>query len=147
VSRIRSFVWGLRVHLYWALDRPGGRGLLGWLATRFARRETGDDVGIVYRGGVWLLRLGDDYAPGSTRFIYRHGDEIRPRYEALYEATRDHWLQLYRPQPGDVIVDGGAWTGNDTFVFSKLVGSEGRVLSIEAQPETFRVLTTVCEQN
>ena|SRR5437868_1400172 len=43
--------------------------------------------------------------------------------------------------PGATVLDVGAYIGTHTLAFSKLVGSEGRVVAIEPQPKTFELLT------
>jgi FkbM family methyltransferase len=134
-------IWGARTRMYRALDRPGGRAALGRMATILARRETDDDVAVVYRG-AWFAKLDGTAiaASGSKTFVYRHGHEIRSTYEWQLQDVRDTWLYRYEPQPGDVIVDVGAGVGSETFVFSRAVGEGGRVVAIEPHPETFRIL-------
>jgi FkbM family methyltransferase len=65
---------------------------------------------------------------------------------AIANAT-DCWFHAYRPRPGDLVIDAGAGKGEDTIVFSKAVGPKGKVLSIEANPITFRCLHLFCELN
>ena len=92
--------------------------------------------------GAWFVQLDGTAvaATGSTRFVFRHGREIREAYEWQLQDVRDTWLYRYEPKPGDVIVDVGAGVGSETFVFSRAVGAGGRVLAIEPHPETFCVL-------
>jgi FkbM family methyltransferase len=134
--------------VYRALDRPGGRAILGRMATILARRETDDDVAVTYRG-AWFAKLDGTAiaATGSKAFVYRHGNEIRGIYEWQLEDVRDTWLHHYTPRPGDVIVDVGAGVGSETFVFSQAVGATGRVLAIEPHPETFRILEAQVRAN
>jgi FkbM family methyltransferase len=139
-------IWASRARLYRLLDRPGGRSTLARLATAAARRETRDDVGLVYRG-AWLARLGDEYIPVADKFTYRHGPDIRASYDDQFEIARDIWFHNYTPREGDVVVDVGAGIGSETFVFSKAVGDTGRVLAIEAHPKTFRILEAQCRAN
>jgi FkbM family methyltransferase len=56
------------------------------------------------------------------------------------EQARDIFLQEYTPAAGDVVVDVGAGMGWELNLFSRLVGESGRVLAIEADPDTFRWL-------
>lgn len=144
--RLIPAIWESRAKVYAAVDRPGGRWLLARLATAAARRETSDDVAIVYVD-AWLYRLGNVYAPAGRRFTYRHGYEIRELHESQAAAARDIWFHAYEPEPGDVIVDVGAGFGTETAVFSKAVGAEGRVLAIEAHPGTFAVLAATVRAN
>ena len=46
-----------------------------------------------------------------------------------------------------MIIDIGAGKGEDTYCFSKAVGSGGRVLSIEAHPKTYLCLEKFCQYN
>jgi FkbM family methyltransferase len=63
------------------------------------------------------------------------------RYSDLREHVLDYWCAGYRPGPGDTVVDIGAGIGEETVVFSHLVGETGRVLAIEAHPHTFAALS------
>ena len=133
-------VWQLRPYAYRAFDRPPLRGPLARAATWAARRESGADVAIAYRDGLWAYRAGDAWIPGERRFVYRHGRDILgwPGFDRA--LAEDMWLHVYRPEPGDVIVDVGAGIGGETQVFSEAVGPAGRVLSIEANPSTYERL-------
>jgi FkbM family methyltransferase len=51
------------------------------------------------------------------------------------------------PKPGDTIVDIGAGRGEDDLAFSQAVGPTGKVLAVEAQPRSFRMLKAFCEVN
>jgi FkbM family methyltransferase len=53
----------------------------------------------------------------------------------------------YKPKTGDVVIDIGAGLGEETLVFSKLVGDSGSVFSIEANPEVFGVLKSIVSLN
>jgi FkbM family methyltransferase len=50
------------------------------------------------------------------------------------------WCEAYTPRTGDVVVDVGAGIGEETVVFSKMVGCAGRVVAIEAHPFVFSCL-------
>ena len=62
------------------------------------------------------------------------------RYQALHDWVLDNWLWGHRLKPGDTVIDAGAGIGEETVVFSKMVGDTGRVISIEAHPDTFACL-------
>jgi FkbM family methyltransferase len=131
------------------LDRPGGRFVLAKLATRYIRRFTDDDLEIVFLDGLWTRRAGTHFFPDGPKFEYRHDDfsgwlRVMDRY--ITDAT-DYWLQHYRPQEGDVIVDVGAGRGEDTTAFSRVVGKTGRVVAIEADPISFAILEKFCQLN
>jgi FkbM family methyltransferase len=49
-------------------------------------------------------------------------------------------IGIFRPKPGDVVVDVGAHMGRYTIPSSKSVGGSGKVIAIEAHPYNFRIL-------
>jgi FkbM family methyltransferase len=54
---------------------------------------------------------------------------------------------LYEPKMGDVIIDIGAGSGIDVLEFSRRVGSNGKVIAVEAHPGSFQLLRKLCERN
>jgi len=132
-----------------ALDRPGGRTVLGALTTLYARWVTGRlDVACFY-DGIWAHRVGQRYVVDRPRYAY-FSDVIRNwpgNNEKVQSDVRDIWFIVYRPSPGEVIVDVGAGVGNEVYVFSQAVGPLGRVYAIEAHPGTYRRLAKMCELN
>jgi FkbM family methyltransferase len=135
--------------LVWFLDRPGGRLLLGKIATRAVRRASGGDLEIAFLYGLWTRRAGPDFIPDGPKFDYRYDDFSRWKNKIReYTAdTNDYWLRHYRPRQGDIIVDVGAGRGEDTLTFSRAVGASGRVIAIEAHPLSFAILTSFCRLN
>lgn len=67
-------------------------------------------------------------------------DIYTPYFRQIREGVLDYWCQFYRPHLGDTIIDVGAGIGEDAVVFSRLVGPKGKVISIEAHPDTFACL-------
>ena len=130
------------------LDRPLGRMLLAKTATAFARKQTKQDVAVLY-DDVWLRRIGNTYFADSLSFRYAANSflKLSSRYETTLASCHDHWFHLYTPQLGDIIVDIGAGDGSEPLVFSRLVGNTGKVLAVEAHPTTFRLLATSCKRN
>lgn len=61
-------------------------------------------------------------------------------YRALHAWVLDNWLWDFSLKPGDTVIDVGAGIGEETVVFSRLVGPAGRVIAIEAHPDTFACL-------
>jgi FkbM family methyltransferase len=59
----------------------------------------------------------------------------------------DEIIQQFRPRRGDIVVDVGAHMGRYTLIASKLVGSNGRVVSIEANPNNFEMLNNNVKLN
>lgn len=131
------------------MDRPGGRFLLGKVATLFLRRLCGTGVEIKFIDGLWTRQVGTYFFPDGLRFDYAYADfDSWKRQAEIYESdTRDYWLQHYSPQEGDVIVDVGAGHGEDTLTFSRAVGENGRVVAIEAHPAAFAILKNFCRLN
>lgn len=125
------------------LDRPGGRGLLGAIATAYARRRFSRDVKLMYDQG-WVRQLDSrSFVVDGDAFRYYAVDMID--YQEFSSQVSEVWFHIYGPKPGDTIVDVGAGCGTDTLVFSRVVGAAGRVVAIEAQPATFRLLRRTCE--
>jgi len=54
---------------------------------------------------------------------------------------------MYIPRQGDIVFDIGSGVGSETYYFSKLVGSSGKVISIEANPRVFNCLRKFCVLN
>jgi FkbM family methyltransferase len=66
-------------------------------------------------------------------------------YSEVVNAVLGYWAWDYTPVPGDTVIDVGAGIGEDTVVFSRIVGPEGLVVAIEAHPETFECLRRTIE--
>jgi FkbM family methyltransferase len=131
------------------LDRPGGRFLLGKVATYAIRSAGVHDVEIRYIEGLWTRRAGSQYFPDGVRFNYSYTDFTTWKTEAnaYISQTEDFWFEHYHPQEGDVIIDVGAGRGEDTLTFSRTVGETGRVIAIEAHPLSFLILKNFCQLN
>ena len=131
------------------LDRPGGRFLLGKMATTFLRRASGEQFELAYMNGLWTRRIGSYFLPDSPTFEYAYADfgTWNRQVDQYIADTKEFWLQHYRPQEGDVVVDVGAGRGEDTLTFSRGVGASGRVLAIEAHPLSFEILRNFCRLN
>jgi FkbM family methyltransferase len=131
-----------------ALDRPGGRSILGAVINRLARRYA-PAVRVHFRNGMWMHQEKNVTFVDSPTLDYH--SSIFPTWanglERATENATDSWFHVYKPHPGDFIVDAGAGKGEDTIVFSRAVGPAGKVLSIEAHPVTFRCLRLFCELN
>ena len=68
-------------------------------------------------------------------------------WKEVQSAANDYWCHFYQPQQGDTIVDIGAGIGDDAVAFSRLVGKNGRVIAIEAHPNTYRCLLKTIKAN
>jgi len=130
------------------LDRPGGRRLLAYLATRFICQKTGLDVRLFYDGG-WIRQMGDYFLAESSTFDWTAAQISAwlANMVDVFEMHRDWYFHQYEPREGDVVLDVGAGVGEDTILLSEAVGARGRVLAVEAHPETFRLLQKTCRYN
>jgi FkbM family methyltransferase len=59
-------------------------------------------------------------------------------------ATFDVFFHGYQPKDGDTVVEVGAGTGYETQFLSHWVGENGLVIAIEANPDEFNTMLTVC---
>jgi FkbM family methyltransferase len=123
------------------LDRPAGRPLLSWIMRRLIKRIHGQEVSVRYvADGYWVI----DW-PGESVPMEKPWPSPSPaQWDVL---ARDVFLQEYTPSTGDVVVDIGAGVGWELNLFSRLVGPSGRVVAVEADPETFRWLERRRELN
>jgi FkbM family methyltransferase len=131
------------------LDRPGGRSLLGKIATNVVQRGGGDRVEIVFVAGMWARRVGPNFFPDGPTFPYTfsHFGDWNRLIDQYLEDAKDYWLQHYLPREGDTILDVGAGRGEDAVLFSRMAGDSGRVIAIEAHPFTFSILKKFCALN
>lgn len=121
------------------LDRPLGRPILS-LCGSFYRTVTFRLPAFVwYKNGQWIHKEPGGYAVERQIMLHPLKD-----FNAL---NTDTYLYTYRPRPGDVVLDCGAYTGWETLLFSGLVGPAGRVIAIEAHPVSFKCLAEMCRRN
>jgi FkbM family methyltransferase len=139
----------LKKVVVWLLDRPGGRGLLARVASGVVQRGGGDGVEIAYVDRMWTRRVGPLFFPDGPQFRYEYADfgGWARQADAYVGDAKDFWLRHYEPQEGDVIVDVGAGRGEDTLAFSRCVGETGRVIAVEAHPDSFAILKSFCRLN
>lgn len=83
---------------------------------------------------------------------YRAGTVVYPSFRGLSPGrmnseTLDTFCWKYMPQPGDTILDIGAGIGEEAITFSRLVGPRGLVVSVEAEPSTYRRLAATIRLN
>ena len=70
-------------------------------------------------------------------YLETHAREARPEVEEIF-------FHRYTPRPGGVVVELGAAEGTETPLLSSLVGSSGKVVAVEAHPDTFARLQATC---
>lgn len=126
------------------LDRPGGRFVLGRLATMYARYRTDSDFEIQYRG-TWIHRVDQYYFQGGDKFNYDM--TLIWQQISIRSISEDYWFPFYHPKRGEVIIDVGAGRGEDIPAFLDAVGETGRVIAIEAHPTSFKELEAFCRLN
>lgn len=103
----------------------------------------------VFHEGLWVRRVGQHYFPDPDFDPARdpEWEKWTGRAAKYLRDAEDYWFHVYRPKPGDVIVDIGAGRGEDVFAFSRAVGPEGAVWAVEAHPLTFQALALFCRLN
>jgi FkbM family methyltransferase len=122
------------------LDRPGRRGLLigpGSIWTSFRYRTP---CLVYWRDGAWIHHYRDAKIPHASL-----GRAAPPR--VFTAQARELFLYEYAPRAGDVVFDIGAGIGAEALLFSRLVRSSGRVVSVEAHPRTYKRLVDLCNVN
>ena len=82
--------------------------------------------------GNWVNRQ-----PAAT---FVSPDIYTSEYDQVRARVLEDWCYGYTPKAGDTVVDIGAGIGEESVIFSHLVGPEGRVIAVEAHPQTFACL-------
>jgi FkbM family methyltransferase len=95
---------------------------------------------VYWRDGAWIHHYRGARIPHAGL-----GRAAPP--DVLTAAARDLVLHEYTPRAGDVVFDVGAGIGAEALLFSRLVGPSGRVVSIEAHPDTYDRLVKLCTVN
>ncbi len=138
----------LKRSLVQALDRPPFRPLLACFATAYARKLLAKDVAVKFRQGWYHTVDGVSIPDNNTFDMFKpHVESWRDQIETFFRDTREMWFIGYTPKPGDTIIDVGAGRGEDVLAFANEVGAHGRVIAIEAHPQTFNQLRRLCELN
>jgi FkbM family methyltransferase len=126
-------------------------------------------INVLNRPGTrWLAAIG---ASAAETWFYRRPTFVRPLASGVFlHRDRDGSIALpevvskrtpgnlrllthdifcfgYTPRPGDSVLDIGAGCGEETLTFSRLVGTHGRVVSVEAHPATYQKLLLTCRYN
>ena len=129
---------------WWALvrrlDKPGRRALLVAPASAWVSVANRAPCLVRWQDGAWIHHYRGAKIPHATL------GRAAPPHVFTAEA-RDIFLHAYTPRPGDTVFDVGAGIGAETLLFSRLVGPAGRVISVEAHPQTYARLARLCEVN
>jgi FkbM family methyltransferase len=103
----------------------------------------------IFKAYFRILKLFKIRPPQFIQIIvpeYNYKFYVRPSKEDL--ATYENKIfQLFRPKHSDNFVDVGAHIGRYSIIAAKRIGSLGRVIAIEAHPETFELLKKNIELN
>jgi FkbM family methyltransferase len=82
--------------------------------------------------------------PGNPRLLKVYAKEHDYKYYCRLEDfnpdREEDIVKLFRPKEGDIVVDVGAHIGKYTIIASKMVGSKGKVIAIEAHPANYDIL-------
>jgi len=82
---------------------------------------------------------------GHGRVLAAESPILRPR--RFCSTNIPLFTHKYSPKVGDVVVDLGAGIGADVLTWSKMVGQDGVVVAVEADPDAFRRLERNIELN
>jgi FkbM family methyltransferase len=116
------------------LDHSWGRPLIARLIEGLILQVHGERSTVRYvPEGYWVIKWPMASVPMPEPWP-------SPSPAQFEEQARDAFFQEYTPSTGDVVVDVGAGIGWELNLFSRLVGPNGRVYAIEADPDTFRCL-------
>ena len=97
--------------------------------------------GRIFYDSVWLRQDDQTVVALGPNLRLRRDVNWRPEEgAAIGSLTKRSYCLRYQPKPGDTVVDVGAGMGDDTLVFSRMVGPSGRVFSFEAHPDNLRCL-------
>ena len=88
-----------------------------------------------------------DYVNSQRSGVVVSPVPLRSNFRKVCLRVRNSWLVDYMIQPGDIVFDIGAGIGEETVVFARYVGTNGRVFSFEANPRTARCLAKTVRMN
>ena len=103
------------------------------------------DVVKFYYKSMRFLKLGN---PSLLKvYAKEHDYKYYCRLEDFDPAREDDIVKLFRSKEGNIVVDVGAHIGKYTIIASKMVGSKGKVIAIEAHPVNYDILKQNIELN
>jgi FkbM family methyltransferase len=103
----------------------------------------------IFRRELWVRRVGEVFFPDPEfdPAVEPEWSKWLNRAEKYLRDAEDYWFHVFKPKPGDVIIDIGAGRGEDAFAFSKAVGPDGTVWAVEAHPGSYAALELFCRLN
>ncbi|MCH8822444.1 MAG: FkbM family methyltransferase [Planctomycetes bacterium] len=81
-----------------------------------------------------------------AEFHLNHQDTIND-LESLTHTECQELARRFEISQGDVVIDGGAFIGFGALKYSRLVGSEGRIIAFEADPDNQRLFDLNMNEN
>jgi len=122
------------------IDKPVVRHLLTPFVTGLAVAKNRSPFSLIYfHDGVWIHRQrGGAVVDRKVNF---------QTLEQFSWGTQETWGQVFSPKEGDTVIDVGAGIGSEIHYYSQMVGKMGKVVAIEAHPQTFACLKKFCELN
>ena len=147
---MKPFVLLIGDKIFKVLERfPFGVFCLTFFASALASMLAHRWIWIFYFRKHWFRRDGVLAFPlGQALKLRRHSvKQWRPDGEEMFSFRRPWWFSRYQPKAGDFVIDIGAGMGEDSYLFSKAVGTLGRVMAIEAHPDTFSAMTSFLTLN
>lgn len=108
---------------------------------------------------VYLLKgngwVSASYHPDFRAYSYKvrgttylsMGPGWASSYDYLEGLIRKSYNHFYLPKTGDCVLDIGAGLGEESIIYAKLVGLQGKVYSLEANPHTFAGLSYLFSEN
>jgi FkbM family methyltransferase len=110
----------------------------------YTRLHVGDYTIPSYNVIKFLYQSMKYLKPGNPRLlkvsVKEHDYKYYCKLEDFNPSREEDILKLFRPKEGDRVVDVGAHIGRYTIIASKMVGSKGKVIAIEAHPANHEIL-------
>ena len=96
-------------------------------------RQTLKSLKVIDKGRFFIYELGDIRIASESLSWYLSREYLE---KEVYRVSAHY----YTPRPGDTVVDVGAGLGEETTIYTGLVGPSGQVYAIEANPAVYKVL-------